>query len=205
MKTSLIVLIGLFTFISFGQNLIVKGDSSSGLFSLGVRSTMSIFNDHAEEKYGRGVGGQFRIQFARQINSDWFFDYINSSIGDYAYRTDYHIGWSVLYYPFPKDSFIKPYALAGHCFDYTRIEEVSNSSNYDSRWSSAIQGGLGLHFNFSRRTDISLTGQYMMHLGNRIHAEMVNNELNFFEMTGASLEGHLLVNLSLNYKIGDLW
>ena len=63
-----------------------------------MRSTVSTFNWHHDEGTGLGVGGQFRIQFADRVNSDWFFDYIKSDIGDFASRTDYHIGWSVIYY-----------------------------------------------------------------------------------------------------------
>lgn len=102
---------------SFAQSLELNG-GQGGLFSLGVRSTFSTFNGHANESMGYGLGGQFRIQFADRVNSDWFFDYLNSDIGDFAHRTDYHIGWSVMYYftdkPFPP---VKPYILAGHCFD----------------------------------------------------------------------------------------
>lgn len=68
--------------------------SRGGTVSLGVRSTVSTFNSHHDEGTGLGVGGQFRIQFADRVNSDWFFDYIKSDIGNFASRTDYHIGWS---------------------------------------------------------------------------------------------------------------
>lgn len=192
-------------FLGYGQELNVKGNYG-GMFSLGARSTFSLFNDHEDETPGMGVGGQFRIQFADQVNSDWFFDYLKSSIGDYASRTDYHIGWSVLFYPTKKqDVLFRPYILAGHCFDYTRIADNADQNNFSERWSSAVQGGAGVHLNLSPRTDLSFTGQYMIHLGNELHAEREDGTIHFHEEKGASLEGHLLFNVSINYKIGDLW
>lgn len=194
----------------------------AGMLSLGGRTTVSLFNDHKNEMTGTGVGGQFRLRFSDAVNTDWFFDYITSDILNYAHRTDYHIGWSVLFYPInhlayfhqPKDfkPKFRPYVLAGHCFDYSKIEAKYGISPLDGalyaeRWSSAVQAGLGTHLELSPRFDISLTGQYMMHLGNHIETDydFTSGTLSFHEHTGASLAGHLLVTLSLNYKIARLW
>lgn len=194
----------------------------AGMLSLGGRTTVSLFNDHKNEMTGTGVGGQFRLRFSDAVNTDWFFDYITSDILNYAHRTDYHIGWSVLFYPInhlayfhqPKDfkPKFRPYILAGHCFDYSKIEAKDGISPLDGalyaeRWSSAVQAGLGTHLELSPRFDISLTGQYMMHLGNHIETDydFTSGTLSFHEHKGASLAGHLLVTLSLNYKIAKLW
>ena len=189
----------------------------AGMLSLGGRTTVSLFNDHKNEMTGTGVGGQFRLRFSDAVNTDWFFDYITSDILNYAHRTDYHIGWSVLFYPinqldyFRQDGEFKPkfrpYILAGHCFDYSRIESKADATVYGERWSSAVQAGLGTHLELSPRFDISLTGQYMIHLGNHIETDydFTTGMLSFNEHKGASLAGHVLVTLSLNYKIAKLW
>lgn len=204
-KLTLLLLIAIFQTPLFAQER-SKFDTDPGVFSLGVRSTLSAFNDGDENKVGSGVGGQLRLRFSEKVNSDWFFDYLTSDIGNYAHRTDYHIGWSVLYYPLKKDihSF-KPYMLAGHCFDYSKIQANTNQFNFAERWSSAVQAGLGTHIRLTERLDLSLTAQYMCHLGKHLHAQWVNNEVNYVEEKGSSLEGHLLMNASLNYKIGKLW
>jgi hypothetical protein len=51
------------------------------------------------------------------------------------------------------------------------------------------------------------TGQYMIHLGNHIETDydFTTGALSFNEHKGASLAGHVLVTLSLNYKIAKLW
>ena len=185
--------------ISWSQN-------QSGNLQLGVRSTVSLFNDSETNDFGKGIGGQIRLQLADRINTDWFFDYLSSDIGSVANRTDYHIGWSVLFYPYLKEKqAIKPYILAGHCFDYSYMAENLNKSNFSERWSSAIQAGIGSHFQLSPRMDLSLTTQYMIHLGNHIHPITASNSISFVEEKGASLEGHLLITVGINYKIADLW
>lgn len=184
--------------------------NSSGSFQLGARSTVSLFNDGNTDNFGKGIGGQFRIQFADRINTDWFFDYLTSDIGNVANRTDYHIGWSVLFYPYLKERqlikpYILPYILAGHCFDYSLMVENNNSSNKANRFSSAVQAGIGTHINLSPRLDLSLTSQYMIHLGSHIDPIISNGNVFFQKEKGASLEGHLLTTISINYKIGNLW
>ena len=158
----LIALLFLLPLVSHSQIMNDKG-GPGGRLSLGLRSTFSTFNSHEEESNGIGVGGQFRIQFADRVNSDWFFDFIQSDIGNFATRTDYHIGWSVLYYlvkpkwgrlewstfgdaPFQR---LRPYVLAGHCFDYTRLVSNFDNNNLIERWSSAVQAGAGTHVNLS--------------------------------------------------------
>ena len=202
-------------FCLFGQT--DRKYTPAGMLSLGGRTTVSLFNDHKNEMTGTGVGGQFRLRFSDAVNTDWFFDYITSDILNYAHRTDYHIGWSVLFYPinqldyFRQDGEFKPkfrpYILAGHCFDYSRIESKADATVYGERWSSAVQAGLGTHLELSPRFDISLTGQYMIHLGNHIETDynFTTGELSFNEHKGASLAGHVLLTLSLNYKIAKLW
>ena len=202
-------------FCFFGQT--DRKYTPAGMLSLGGRTTLSLFNDHKNEMTGTGVGGQFRLRFSDAVNTDWFFDYITSDILNYAHRTDYHIGWSVLFYPinqldyFHQDGEFKPkfrpYVLAGHCFDYSRIESKADATVYGERWSSAVQAGLGTHLELSPRFDISLTGQYMIHLGSHIETDynFTTGVISFNEHKGASLAGHVLVTLSLNYKIAKLW
>jgi hypothetical protein len=189
----------------FAQPLNLK-NNYGGIASLGVRTTISTFNHGKFNNTGTGVGGQFRLQLADRVNSDWFFDYITGDIEDFASRTDYHIGWSVLFYP-TKNAEVKarPYILAGHCFDYTRLTDNSNQNNFMERWSSAVQGGAGVHFNLSQRLDLSVVGQYMIHLGNHVDAHLHDGQVDFHTESGASLEGHLLFHVGINYKIADLW
>ena len=116
-------------------------NSQGGIISVGGRTTLSSFNHGEFGNTGMGLGGQFRLQFADRVNSDWFFDYITGDIEDFAHRTDYHIGWSVIYYPMknltPK---VRPYVLGGHCFDYTRLVDNANSTNFVERWMFIVAG-----------------------------------------------------------------
>ncbi|MDG1331927.1 MAG: hypothetical protein P8P74_06335 [Crocinitomicaceae bacterium] len=204
MKNLLVLLVFAPTFL-FSQELKIK-NSRGGLFSLGTRTTLSAFNGHDNESPGFGVGGQFRVQFAGRVNSDWFFDYITSDIDDVATRTDYHIGWSVLYYLTEQPATrLRPYLAAGHCFDYTVLQDNINITNRKERFSSAVQAGAGVHFNLTPRLDLSFVTQYMLHLGNELHADVHDGQLEFHQEERTSFEGHLLFHLSINYKIADLW
>lgn len=167
---------------------------------------------------GFGSGGQFRLRLSKMLNTEWFSDYIITNIGDLGKRVDGHIGWSVMFYMMddPDAHKIRPYFLAGHCFDYTKvtpfstyIQDRSGDSKY--RWSSATQAGMGVHFFIGEKFNISLSSQYMLHLGRDIHADVITvngvKELSVSETTkhDNTLEGHLLTTLSLNIRLADLW
>ncbi len=205
MKKVLIILV-LYSNSFHSQELKIK-NSQSGIFSLGIRSTASVFDNDDFGVSGFGYGGQFRAQLGNRLNTEWFLDYMRGNIGQIVNRTDYHIGWSVMYYFTDKVSPpIKPYIIAGHCFDRTELYESANRSNSAIKNSSAIQAGAGVHFNLSERMDITFTSQYMFHLGKDLHADIHENEHVVFEtVKGTGLEGHLLLNVGINYKIADLW
>ncbi len=184
-----------------------KGDVA-GTVSVGGRSSFGFFNDGSWSSSGSGVGGQVRVRLAPRVNTDWFYDYLTAPIGDFAHRQDQHIGWSVLFYlrePGEMPQFIQPYVLAGHCFDYTKQQANADLANFAERWSSAVQAGLGTHINITDRTDVSVEGQYMIHLGTDVHAHEENGVVEFHKENGASLEGHLLLHISFNYKLFDAW
>lgn len=185
-----------------------------GTIQVGMRTTLSAFNHDGSAGYG--VGGQFRIWLAKKVNTEWFADYITTDLSGLGKRTDAHIGWSVMFYPFEGklQSKFNPYIIAGHCFDYTKVTPFNtvtelNTNEFKERWSSATQAGLGVHWNITPKFNLSLSTQYMIHLGNNIHTHVDEHngvkELHIEEERGASMEGHLLTTLSLNVRLGDLW
>lgn len=179
-----------------------------GLFSLGMRTTISTFNHGNWQDVGTGVGGQFRIQVHDRINMEFFADYLASKIGNSGHRDDAHIGWSVMYYPLKDKTytrFMKPYLIMGHCFDYSKVAENVNPDNSMERWSAAIQLGAGNHFNITERFDLTFIAQYMFHLGRHIEAHESEGAFQIHDHGGSSLEGHILFTLGINYKIADLW
>mgnify|MGYP002622106360 CR=1 FL=1 len=189
-----------------------------GKLELGLRSTLSAFGNHGF--ISTGVGGQFRLKFSHRLNSEWFADYITTNLDGLGKRTDAHIGWAVMgyflnYNPLPGT--FMPYFMGGHCFDYTRIEK--NIDGIDrlmyqapkERWSSAVHTGIGSHYFFTERFNLSLSAQYMIHLGNKLEAQiiedpLVSNQPYLFIKEGkAGLEGHLFLTLSANLLVADLW
>lgn len=179
----------------------------SGNFSLGTRNTISMFSDDAAT--GIGIGGQSRFQFNDRLNSEWYADYIPSQTST-THRDDYHIGWSVMYYPGRNvhfDHVLQPYLIAGHCFDYSVVSEVGNKSNNADRFSSATQAGVGTHFNITRRFDFSLSAQYMLHFGKEVETVVIPGEenLDIHRSEFVKPDGHFLVTLSFNYKFVNLY
>lgn len=192
------------------QSLVQKGQ-----FSLGMRQTTSLFGH--DNIPGLGVGGQMRWQIFDFMNTEWFADWINIDLDGAGTRNNAHIGWSVLFYPVRSGRII-PYAVAGHCFDYAKVTPFSTpyldrSNDVVTRWSSAVQAGLGSHFFITDRFDVSVSAQYMLHLGNHLDYEIQNTGngpyLETHDHTTGSgntgVEGHVLITASLNYRIADLW
>ena len=50
----------------------------------------------------------------------------------------------------------------------------------------------------------SSLGQYMMYFGNEVTGDIHNGVVEFHGEAGYRVEGHLLFNIGLNYKIADL-
>ncbi|WP_343632223.1 hypothetical protein [Fluviicola sp.] len=204
MKKRCILLFVILSYHTSAQDLPLKG-GRGGILSFGQRTTLSAFNgDH--ERPAVGLGGQMRHQLSDRVNTEWFMDYLPVT-NEYTRRNDLHIGWSVLFYllqnPTPK---VQPYIVAGHCFDRTLQTELADRTNKIERWSSAVQGGAGVHFNLTPRFDVSLSSQYMIHLGTDIHSQVEEDgSVHFEKHKGGSLEGYLLTSLTLNYKLADLW
>ena len=193
------------------SNLLAQVDEnadfkSAGTISLGTRNTFSMFNN--DPGIGVGIGGQTRIQVSDHINTEWFFDYITSKNKTYTNRNDYHFGWSVMYYPGNTVDFsnlLQPYIVAGHCFDYSKVWEQKNKTNYADRWSMATQAGLGTHINITRFFDCSLSAQYMLHFGKEIGTNIEKGTVSIEKKDYTSPDGHFLCTVSFNYKLFHLW
>ena len=181
-------------------------DPPVGSFSLGTRNTISMFSD--DGGVGVGIGGQVRVQPGRRINTECFFDYIPSKNKNITARQDYHFGWSIMYYPGATVDFsnlLQPYLLAGHCFDFSKIAEQKNPSNFAERRTMATQAGVGTHINLTRSFDCSLSAQYMLHFGKEIVTTVDKDAVSFEKKAPTGPDGHLLFSVSFNYKLGHVW
>lgn len=205
-KINLVIMALVLSTSAIGQKAKKERDLSSGLFSVGTRNTFSFFNH--DQQIGKGIGGQTRLQLNDKFNTEWFFDFITSKNAGYTLRNDYHFGWSIMYSPGKKTGFdmkFKPYALIGHCFDYSMVREQKNKANSADNFTMATQAGAGLHVNISPRFDLSTSLQYMVHFGKDIHAEVEDDIVHIEKHDYSTPDGHLLWTLSFNYKIADLW
>ncbi|MBW7935683.1 MAG: hypothetical protein H3C71_00550 [Flavobacteriales bacterium] len=182
---------------------------TSGMFSCGVRTTLSLFSHGKLDEIGYGGGAQMRLQLHDRINTEWYMDVLSTDIDKKAGRLDYHIGWSVFFYYIHPRGFtrpVTPFIEAGHCFDYTVISPNGRNKESVGNFSSAVQLGTGTHFNITPKFDITVKCQYMFHLGSELHAHALDNgELLIEKHKNAGWQGHLLLTISANYKIARLW
>ena len=183
--------------------------SESGMVTVGFRTIISSFSDGVPSAFGYGAGAHVRIQLIDRVNTEWFGDVITNNVDNLAHRTDFHIGWSVMYYLIPTRGFTRPltpYVVAGHCFDETLVRLDGPNGQQGSRFTSAVQAGLGCHYNITPRFNLSLTAQYMLHLGKEIDAEKnADGTESIVTHKNAGWEGHLLISISANIKLGRLW
>ncbi len=182
---------------------------SAGVVSAGVRSTVSLFSTDGVNP-GLGTGGHHRIQLSPRVNTEWYLDYILIHVPPGVRSLYYHIGWSVLFYLVKMNehspSHFLPYILAGHCFDYNRKSLIANPEVFADRWGSAVQAGLGTHYFLTMRADLSLTVQYMFHLTKEIRAiRQPAGSVHFASSPYSFLEGHLLITVSVSYRLFRLW
>lgn len=182
--------------------------AEGGAFSLGARTTFNIFTN-IPGAFGMGVGGSARLQFLRRLNTEWFADYITSNLYNKANRVDAHIGWNVMFYLIDPKGFkrrFSPFVAAGHCFDYTGIRLNGPGQPMHDRWTSAVQFSVGCHYNLTPRLDISLSTLYDLHLGNEVDAGLdKEGNVQISEEKNAGWEGHIMLILSVHYKIAKLW
>ncbi len=174
-------------------------ENQAGNFSLGLRSSLSCFFDGPSTGLGTGGGGHFRIQVIDRVNTEWFADVMTANIMNKAHRTDIHVGKG-----FKRK--LTPYIVAGNCFDETIIKLNGKNGQQGRRFSSMIPAGIGCHYNITPVIDLTATVQYGLHLGNELDTEEnEDGSLSIVEHKNAGWEGHLLVSISLNYKICKLW
>jgi hypothetical protein len=198
----------------------------AGYFELGMRSTLSFF-DH-QSYTGVGYGGQFRLRPGGMLNTEWYSDYIRTDIEGLGDRETVHIGWSVMIYPFHKNELMQklsPYLIGGNCFDYSKVtSNVLYSTNETiesitrTRWTTAVQGGVGFSYQMGRQFNLSTSVQYMQHIGNSLHVEVVDPGTDSYGDNYESdkylvidddhhkeieLEGHMLATVSLNFLLFD--
>jgi hypothetical protein len=186
-------------------------NKNAGRFMLGLRTTMSAFSDVGY--YGFGTGGQFRLQLGPKLNTEWYYDHIQTDIGGLGRRVDEHIGWSVMYYALGQKTAkgkFTPYVEAGNCFDYTSVRQNLTGGTLVSRGSAAVHLGIGTHFNLSEHADITFKAQYMLHVGSGVEEEIKTDDLTqaktlVITKGSAAIDGHLLMTCSINFLVADLW
>ncbi len=176
----------------------------SGIFALGIRTGMAISNNDGWY-FSPGWGAQTRIQASRHFNTEWYLEFFHGAYTDYAVRTDGHIGGLLMWYPQHRPQNVAPFLCLGPNADYIKLRDRLNKENFTSRWSLGAQAGIGMHITLTRRSDITISTQYMTHFGQSMALAVNESTVVTIPKSGSGLDGHILLNVSMNYKMADLW
>ena len=202
-KLSLLFLV-LVPFASFSQKPLKIKYTPAGIFSLGIRTPFLITNSANEINLFQGLGCQARLQLGRHYNTEWFAEYMSGRFGDSIIRHDLHFGAEFMLYPQLRKHRVEPFVLAGPLGVHSGFHEQVNSANKASIWNFGLQGGLGMHINVTWRTDITLSAQYLFNFGRKIQALNTGDQIIFSTYQSAG-DGHVMLNMSFNFKMFDLW
>lgn len=142
---------------------------------------------------------------ARHFNTEWFVEFFHGGYTENAVRTDGHIGGLVMWYPQRRPQSVAPFLCLGPNADFIKLRDRLDAENFTSRWTVGAQAGIGMHITLTRRSDITLSSQYMMHFGQEMTLATDESTLVSIPADGSGLDGHILFNVSLNYKMADLW
>ncbi len=178
--------------------------TKAGIFSLGMRLPFGFASSPGVLNVAQGLGIESRIQLGKHYNSEYYGDYLLSKFGDSAVRSTGHIGASFLLYPQDKLRRVQPFVFVGPDANFEKIRQQTNAANAASRWNFAAHAGLGMHLNVSWRSDITLSSAYMLHFGKKIDIQSLEDE-SVFLTQGNGIDGHLLLTISMNFKIVGLW
>src|SRR4051794_14849400 len=69
--------------------------TSSGVFSVGLRTGAVLSATSDGWNIGQGMGLQSRIMLTSHVNTEWYFEYFHGGYTPDAVRTDGHIGGMV--------------------------------------------------------------------------------------------------------------
>lgn len=189
----------------FSQKPMRIKHNEAGTFSIGIRTGLSFANSADGFTVSEGMGLQFRIMPTTHINTEWYIESFHGAYGDLAVRTDTHIGGLLLLYPQKKLQRVAPFLLVGPNADFIKIRDEMNKNNFQNRWSIGAQAGIGFHINMTKRTDMTISTQYMLHFGETLALQPDDGNAIYLPHDGSGLDGHFLFNVSFNFKMADLW
>lgn len=185
----------------------------SGDLQFGLRGTLNPFIKNASSWIG--YGAQMRIKISRRINTEWFADYFPATIKWSGERRDIRIGSAIEYYPLHEIYTGKectPYFSIGPTSTYTQLNSRTfNAESWEAkRWSFGVIAGMGMLLNVGKKLNFGFVTQYCSQVATELkfNKKYVGDAKSLptkIPDTKVSYEGQLLLCMSVNYTIGNLW
>ncbi|MCS6917920.1 MAG: hypothetical protein RMK52_06455 [Chitinophagales bacterium] len=176
-----------------------------GVFGVGIRTAAGLSISDSALRVSEGGGVQARLMVLQRLNTEWYAEWLRGGFSDAAYRTDVHLGLNTLLYFQRRLQRVAPFVLTGIAADALTLHNRLTARHRTSSWTTALQGGIGFHINLTWRSDLTVSAAYQHHLSHQAILQTEESILAQVPRSGRTGDGHLLVTLSMNYKITDLW
>jgi hypothetical protein len=186
-----------------------------GQITLGLRTGICALFD--PNSIGYGIGAQMRIRLSKKWNLELYTDYFQTSIMNLGYRHEIDFGGNLLYYWTQRPLIpykLTPFLLGGLSYANNNIRSYNIYTAAYEIWSPWLNLGLGEHYLFSPRFDITLEAYYSIPLAVHPVSYLANG---IFEKNqilprqylnvkdeGAFHPGGIFVILSFNYTFGNI-
>lgn len=205
MKSALLVVLLLWLVPGWSQKPMRIKFTDPGVFGVGLRAAGGLAITDSVLHVTQGVGVQGRLMLLQRLNTEWYAEWMRGGFSDAAFRTDVHLGLNALLYFQRRLQRVAPYLVAGIAADALTLHNRVQYRHRTTSWTTALQGGMGFHINLTWRSDLSLSTAYQQHLRHNALLKTDEGLLAQVPQTGRTGDGHLLVVLSMNFKITDLW
>jgi hypothetical protein len=186
------------------------GDNGFGQITIGVRAgACTLFDPNS---IGFGIGGDVRIRLAKRWSLEAYSDFFKTAIMHLGFHSDLRYGFNALYYWIDRPMLpykVTPFLLGGISYEDNSIRSYQIYTARYTNWSPWLDIGIGQHYFFTPRWDITLEFFYVLPLASHPYSFLytpVNKdiqELNVKTEPGFS-KGGIFGIISLNYTFGNI-
>ncbi|MCS6990547.1 MAG: hypothetical protein NZL95_01640 [Chitinophagales bacterium] len=176
-----------------------------GVFAAGIRTAAGLTLTDSTLNLAQGVGLQARLLVLQRLNTEWYVEWLRGGFSDEAFRTDLHLGFNILGYFQRRLQRVAPFLMTGFAADALTLNNRLEARHRTTSWTTAVLGAIGFHINLTWRSDLTIAVAYQHHLVHQALLQTAEGILAQVPRSGRTGDGHLLVQLSMNYKITDLW
>ncbi len=190
------------------------GETTYGHITLGIRTGLCALFDPIPA-IGYGIGADIRLSLNKHWELEGYTDYFQTNILNMGYRHEIDFGVNALYIwiarPFIPKRFT-PFLLGGISYANNDIRSAAYYTGYYQNWSPWLNLGLGAHYYFTKRFDITWELYYSLplaihpasYLTDIVNKKNYDRQILAVRDDGALHPGGIFFILSFNYTFGAI-